>query len=344
MKNIAMKTTPKNSRLAKAVMSSALASVFVLAGCASLPPNPQLGALQARYEILSGQPYPSQQAPGELIEAREALELGREAYRDRDEDELEHYIVVADKNLDIVEARIQLEKTRAQIASATTVRENLVREARELEASQAERDLRYAEADARAAEDEAARRGIALSAQQQQLADREAEIRAQERELDRKNAELAATEAELAAANREAQALADELEEVSMVVNERGTVLVLSDIMFDFDSAAIKPGSEHALDEIAEFLINQDASELKVEGHTDSLGTDQYNDVLSRDRAEAVRNALVARGVSRERISMAGYGEDFPVASNDSESGRQLNRRVEIVLNDKVGRPVSSRF
>lgn len=338
------------SPLAKAFMGTAFASMFVLAGCASLPPNPELEALQTRYEVLSGRSNADQQALNELAEAREALELGREAYREDDDDELAHYIVVADKNLDIVEARIKLADTRDQIASATQVREGILRRASDLDAARARSDARDAEAEARAAalnaaaaQREADRAGVALYAQGRELADREAELRAQERELDRKDAQLARTEAELAAANREAQALADELEEVSMVVNERGTVLVLSDIMFDFDSALIKAESEHALDEIASFLINQDMSELKVEGHTDSLGTDQYNDELSRDRAAAVRNALVERGVPRDVITMAGYGEDFPVASNDSASGRQLNRRVEIVLDDKIGRPISSR-
>jgi outer membrane protein OmpA-like peptidoglycan-associated protein len=344
MKNSSRIIIPKNSRLAKAAIGAAFASTFVLTGCASLPPHPELEALQTRYEIMSGQTRTGREAFSELAETREALELGREAYRDDDDDELAHYIVVADKNLDIVEARIELDETREQIASASLVREGILRQASERDAVQAERDARLAEADARAAEREAARADIVLDAQQEELADREAELRAQERELDRKDAELEATEAELAAANREAQELADALEEVSMVVNERGTVLVLSDIMFDFDSAVIKPGSEHALDEIAEFLISQNESELKVEGHTDSLGTDQYNDVLSRDRAAAVRTALVARGVPRDRIEMAGYGEDFPVASNESATGRQLNRRVEIVLDDRVGRPVSSRF
>lgn len=335
--------TPKNFTLANAMRISALAGVVALAGCASTPPHPELAALQTRYEIMSGQAYANQEARDELNQARDAIAFGQDAYVDDDEDELAHFIVVADKNLDIAEARIKLYETQDRIASATEVRENMLREARELDVARAESRIEAAEADARIAEREAARTGVALTTQQRELADREAELRVQERELDLKDAELAAKDAQLDAAEREAKLLADELEEVTMVVNERGTVLVLSDIMFDFDSASIKPGSDHALDEIAEFLISQDSSELKVEGHTDSLGTDGYNDELSRDRAEAVRNALVARGVPRSRITMAGYGEDYPVASNDSATGRQLNRRVEIVLDDKVGRPVSLR-
>jgi outer membrane protein OmpA-like peptidoglycan-associated protein len=333
----------RNFSLVRAVRISALAGAVALASCASTPPHPELSALQTRYEIISGAAYANQEARDELDQARDAIAFGQDAYVDHDDDELAHYLVVADKNLDIAEARIKLFETRDRIASATEVRENMLRQARELEVARAESRINAAEADARSAEREVARTGAALSAQQQALADREAELRLQQRELELKDAEIAAKDAQIDAAQREAELLADELEEVSLVVNERGTVLVLSDIMFDFDSAAIKAGSSHALDEIAQFLIAQDSSELKVEGHTDSLGTDDYNEVLSRDRAEAVRDALVARGVPRDRISMAGYGEDYPVASNDSATGRQLNRRVEIVLDDKVGRPVSSR-
>jgi outer membrane protein OmpA-like peptidoglycan-associated protein len=337
------KTVPNRLTLAGAVKIGALAGVVTLAGCASLPPHPELSALQTRYEIISGQPYAIQKAEDELAETREALALGNSAYKDDDDEELAHYIFVADKNLDIAEARIELSETQDQIASATEVRERTLLEARELDVALSEAEVREAEAEARDAELDAARTGLALSAQQEQLADREAEIRAQERELERKDAELAATEAELTAAEREARLLANELDEVSVVENERGTVLVLSDIVFDLDSADIKPGSERALDQIAEFLIDEDVSRVKVEGHTDALGPDNYNESLSYERADAVRDALVARGVPRDRITMAGYGEDYPVASNDTASGRQLNRRVEIVLNDRVGRPISSR-
>jgi outer membrane protein OmpA-like peptidoglycan-associated protein len=340
---LSLHSVPKKSALASAVKIGALAGIVTLAGCASLPPHPELTALQTRYEIIAGERYAIQEAQGELAETREALALAHDAYKEDDDDELAHYIFVADKNLDIAEARVELTETQEQIASASQVRERVLLEARELDVALSEAEILEAEAEAREAELDAARSGVVVSAQQQQLAEREAELRAQARELDRKDAELAVTEAELTAAEREARLLANELDEVSVVNNERGTVLVLSDIMFDLDSADIKPGSARTLDEIAEFLIDQDVDRLKIEGHTDALGSENYNESLSYERADAVRDALVARGVPRNRISMAGYGEDYPVASNDSASGRQLNLRVEIVLNDRIGRPVTSR-
>lgn len=341
--NMLTKFSPRNRTLAQAMSVAAAGSILVLAGCASLPPNPELEALQSRYEVMSGQPYASQEAQSELDETREAIELGRVAYAKDDDDALAHYIFVADKNLDIAAARIELNETRTRIASATETREGLLREAREREVARAEAERRAAEATARAAQNEANRNSVVISAQQQELALRQAELSAQERELALREAELAAAKEQVATLERQAQLLADQLVEVTMVVNERGTTLVLSDIMFDFDSAAIKPGSSHALDEIASFLNQQEVQSVKVEGHTDAVGTDEYNLGLSRDRADAVRIALIDRGVSPSTLSTFGYGEDYPVASNDSASGRQLNRRVELVLDDKVGRPISAR-
>lgn len=327
----------KSNNLTKRTLQiSALASVLTMAACASLPPNPRIEELQTRLEVISGQPYASQEAQSELDETRVALDLGRIAYRKDDDDALAHYLVVADKNLDIAQARIQLHDTNVRIASASQVREGLLRDGRE-------RDIARAEADARAANLAADRSRAELSLQDRELAARNAELRAQELALADKDAQLSEAERKLAVLERQAQLLADQLVELTVVHNERGTVLVMSDVIFDFDSAQLRPGSNNALDEVASFLIDSEEPLIKVEGHTDSVGSHDYNMKLSRDRADAVRDALVRRGVPPSSIQVAGYGEEFPVASNDTDAGRQENRRVEIVLNDRVGRPVSQR-
>jgi outer membrane protein OmpA-like peptidoglycan-associated protein len=342
--------TSKRSPFSVAIRTFAVASLTALAACASLPPSAELQALQTRYEVTAAQPYAAQQAKSELDETREALDLGRIAYKKHDDDALAHYLIVGDKALDIADARVHLATTNASIASSSAIRESMVRQARERQLARAEAETRAAEAatqaaaaNARAAQSEADRRGIALTAQQQELAAREAELRSQELALAQRNQELAEANAKVETLEQQAKSLADQLVEVTTVINERGTVLVLSDIVFDFDSAALKPGSDHALDEIAAFLVKQDSLKLKVEGHADSIGSHEYNLKLSRERAASVRDALVDRGVNSARVSIAGYGEDYPVASNDTDAGRQLNRRVEIVLNDKIGRPISSR-
>ncbi len=112
----------------------------------------------------------------------------------------------------------------------------------------------------------------------------------------------------------------------------RGLVISLSDILFDLNKATLKPGAEANIRRIAAVLKQYPEHQIAVEGHTDSLGTDAYNQRLSEQRAEAVRTALVAGGVDATKISARGFGESQPVADNGNAAGRQQNRRVEVVV------------
>ena len=105
-----------------------------------------------------------------------------------------------------------------------------------------------------------------------------------------------------------------------------------SGILFDFDSYALKAATRANLDELSTTLNKYDDTEVLVLGHTDNVGTDEYNEGLSEQRARAVRNYLVTRQVSGRRLSTTGYGETDPIASNETETGREQNRRVEIVI------------
>lgn len=110
------------------------------------------------------------------------------------------------------------------------------------------------------------------------------------------------------------------------------TVTFRSDMLFDVDSAILKPGSYDELDRVATVLRKYPQTRIRIEGHTDSTGSEQYNQSLSERRAMAVRDALVQRGVDPRRIETVGFGESRPIASNSTEAGRQLNRRVSIVI------------
>ncbi len=99
---------------------------------------------------------------------------------------------------------------------------------------------------------------------------------------------------------------------------------------FDFDKSDIRPDSRPVLDEAAALLRQNKDINSSIEGHTDALGSDEYNQALSIRRAEAVFRFLVNRGVAPERLEVSGFGESRPVADNDTESGRAQNRRVEI--------------
>ena len=105
--------------------------------------------------------------------------------------------------------------------------------------------------------------------------------------------------------------------------------LVMRDITFEFDSARLTTNAQRLMENAVAFLRSDSSARITVAGHTDSRGSDSYNLKLSRDRANEVRDYLVGYGIEASRLQAVGYGETRPVASNDNESGRELNRRVE---------------
>jgi outer membrane protein OmpA-like peptidoglycan-associated protein len=109
-------------------------------------------------------------------------------------------------------------------------------------------------------------------------------------------------------------------------------VITLDDVLFAFDRADLQPGAQRMLDRVAELLKQHPDRDVSIEGHTDSVGSANYNQQLSEARAAAVREYLLRRGVAAERLSAVGYGKTRPIVPNDSPSARQQNRRVEIVI------------
>lgn len=110
------------------------------------------------------------------------------------------------------------------------------------------------------------------------------------------------------------------------------SVTLKGDVSFDTNSSVVRPGLYGELDRIASVLVQYPQTVIRVEGHTDSVGSEAYNMDLSRRRAEAVRNLLVQRGVAGSRLEVVAFGESLPVATNDTEAGRQKNRRVELKI------------
>ena len=109
-----------------------------------------------------------------------------------------------------------------------------------------------------------------------------------------------------------------------------------SDVLFDTDSATLKPGARAALDEATRVFQEYPKTAIVVQGHTDSTGTEDHNQVLSERRAQSVVSYLVGQGVDSARITSEGYGEGHPVASNDTGTGRAQNRRVDLLLKAKA--------
>jgi OmpA-OmpF porin, OOP family len=149
-------------------------------------------------------------------------------------------------------------------------------------------------------------------------------------------AEARAHEAE--AAQEQLAQTQQELADLKAKQTQRGTVVTLSDVLFDTNAATLKPGADLALDRLAKYLLAHPQTKLLIEGHTDSRGSEEYNEALSQRRAEAVANALIDRGVPADSLRAVGRGKDYPVATNTTAAGRQQNRRVEIVFSDSSGR------
>ena len=115
-------------------------------------------------------------------------------------------------------------------------------------------------------------------------------------------------------------------------ITERGVLVNLPDVLFEFDSARLTAGARRTVSEIASSVGKGSGRIISVEGHTDSIGSDAYNNRLSESRAFAVASGLERSGISRSGLRVRGFGKSKPIASNSTENGRQRNRRVEVII------------
>jgi outer membrane protein OmpA-like peptidoglycan-associated protein len=188
-------------------------------------------------------------------------------------------------------------------------------------------------ATARASQRAADERIEAVSAERERVL-----LEARTREAERARQQAAVQEALALEAEGRAQDLQRQMQELQARESSRGMVVTLQDVVFDTGSATLRAGAYRTLQQLATVLRQHPERRLRVEGFTDSQGSEEYNRALSERRATAVRDALVGLGVAPDRVEVRGFGEAFPVASNENAAGRQLNRRVEILLSDPSGR------
>ncbi len=323
-----MKTLNLNAVVMGAVI------VALLGACASTPqPNAELEHARQVVDTAANTNQVRRLAPVELREAQEQFQRAERLWQDNaDRPDVSHRAHIAQR-----QAEIAMEAARARflderVAQLRNEREQVRLEARAARAEQVaarertERARAEAERRAEAAERARAEREREDAERERQIADERRQMaEARAAELERQTAEMRA----------EAERLQQQLADLEARPTERGLVLTLgSDVLFDFDRYDLKSGAERTVTRIAEFLNEYEERQVLVEGFTDSVGAREYNLGLSQRRANAVRTALVEQGVDPDRIRIRGYGPDFPVASNDSESGRQLNRRVEVIISD----------
>ncbi|WP_189577046.1 OmpA family protein [Marinobacter zhanjiangensis] len=180
-----------------------------------------------------------------------------------------------------------------------------------------------------------------LEAERTQLGEQRdaARLAARTREADRARAEAesarSSQEAAAAMSAREAEELQRQIDLLEAEATERGLVLTLGDVLFATGSAEIQGGTNDNLEKLANFLDQYPDRKVLIEGHTDNVGSAGFNQTLSRQRAESVRRFLVDRGIDRSRLSVSGFGFERPVAGNDTSTGRQQNRRVEVIIENR---------
>ena len=277
-------------------------------GCASTPAPPEL--LDARSAYIRAESGPAAQLkPDSLHEAKVALEKAERAYVD-DPGAL--------KTRDVAYLALR----RAELA--------------EVEA----RDAKGAQEKARAEKELASLTQVQLSHTRQQLASASESLTGKEAQL---TSERSAREA----AEKRAKDAMDKLAATaagSVKQESRGTVITIpGSVLFASGKTALLPGAQAKLNAVAEALKDQAEHEIVVEGHTDAQGSDASNIELSQARAQAVRDYLVAHGVSGNRVRAQGVGESRPVADNNTPEGRANNRRVEIIVASGQGASTTER-
>jgi outer membrane protein OmpA-like peptidoglycan-associated protein len=166
-------------------------------------------------------------------------------------------------------------------------------------------------------------------------------LQARERDIERSasdardaSAQADASRLNADASQQRADSLETELADLRAKRTERGVVLTLGDVLFDTGQAVIRTGAYGTLDRLAATLKDRPARSVIIEGHTDNVGSDTTNALLSEQRAQSVQSALLQRGVASSQVSALGKGESSPVADNATVDGRQQNRRVELIFTE----------
>ena len=152
--------------------------------------------------------------------------------------------------------------------------------------------------------------------------------------LDARTAEANEARADATQAKQKAEELQRQIAELNAKETERGLIVTLGDVLFATGRAELKGNSAANLGKLATFLNQYPDRSVVIEGYTDSVGSEDYNMGLSQRRADTVKSYLLSQGIAANRVVAVGKGESSPVASNDSATGRQMNRRVEVVISN----------
>lgn len=287
------KSTHKSVRAAGA-LAIAIAASMLVSGCASAPTNPAGSAeVRSKLDLLQANPARADLASVEIREAEAAVRLAEQPVG-KDVALGDYRVYMADRKVEIAMARASTRFAEAQRAGLSQARDDARLAARTREADKAHRQASMAQDEADAA------RGRSAVA--------------------------------VAEAARNAEVLQKQIDELKAEATDRGLVLTLGNTLFATGRSDLKQGETASLDKLVAFLNEYSDRSVAIEGHTDDVGSLELNQTLSMHRADSVKSYLMQQGIQSRRLTAAGMGETQPIADNLSESGRQQNRRVEVII------------
>jgi outer membrane protein OmpA-like peptidoglycan-associated protein len=297
------------------MLAVAAAVTLAVASCATAPQSPQGSAdVRSKLSALQSNSNLANQVPVEIREAEAAVKIA-EAPVGKAVALGAHRVYMADHMVEIATAKAATRYAESQRAMLAQQRD------------QARLDARTREADK-------ARRESATAQRESATAQRESATAQRETEAARASAASNAAEAasNAAEAARNAKELQRQIDVLQAEATDRGLVLTLGDVLFATGRSDLKSGGTNTLDKLVVFLNEYPNRNVAIEGHTDDVGSLEMNQTLSQHRADSVKSYLMQKGIKAMRLTASGMGETQPIAENSSESGRQQNRRVEVII------------
>ena len=314
------------------ILPLALLVVAALAGCATMPASDSpLAQAHTAYSAAQADPQVTSLAAGELKQASDSLDRAdRASSKGESGATVDHLAYVAKQQVAIAQETAKQKAAEMAVANASAERDRVRLEARTREADAAQRNAENSQRQAEASQrqSEASQRSAEAS-QRQAIAERQA---ANDAQLSAQVARQQTMDAEAHSQQLDAQ-----LKDMEAKKTDRGMVITLGDVLFDSGQAQLKSGGMRNVQKLADFFKQYPQRRVMIEGFTDSVGSNSQNQELSDQRANSVRMALLDMGIGTERMTSRGYGESYPVAGNDTAAGRQMNRRVELIVSDNSG-------
>lgn len=313
--------------------------LILLAACQSTPKKDlALERTRTALQQLQSDEELAGYAPLALSEAERAL---RQAEQSTQPAQRSHLVYMADKKILIARAIAQREQLQATYRELEDERNAMRIRSSELETEKAREEAAQARLMMAASEEDAERRRreAQIAREQEQESNRAAEMAREEAEQAIRLADSRASEAELA--RREADlavaqmdSLKRQLENLQLRETESGVVVTLGDVLFNTGETQLRDEAMTSLVEVVDLLQTEPDKQIRIEGHTDASGPAETNLRLSQERADSVMAALISLGVAADRLQATGMGENFPIASNETEEGKSMNRRVDVILLD----------